>query len=55
MQPNLTLNKRPEQQTVLKGGTASFDLDFLKDTGDADLTKVTVSDCSVAAPQRYER
>lgn len=49
IQPNVTLNKRPDAQTVLKGGTATFYLD-ITNTGDADLTKVTVSDvlCSAA-------
>ncbi|MBX3012362.1 MAG: hypothetical protein KF832_12685 [Caldilineaceae bacterium] len=49
IQPGLTLNKRPESQAILKGGTATFFLDATN-TGDANLSPVTVSDVLCSTP-----
>lgn len=43
IQPDLTMDKRPDEQSVLQGGTAIFFID-VTNTGDADLTEVSVSD-----------
>ena len=48
IQPGMTLNKRPESQAVLKGGTATFFLD-VTNTGDANLSKISVSDVLCSA------
>lgn len=41
--PGILITKTPDDQTIVSGGTATFTI-YVENTGDADLTNVTVSD-----------